>query len=255
MNLERSKRRHRHTQSLGLLSPIPSTSSLVSDAAADEGHATQETRPCSTPQTDFSMSTTTTPSKPQTPSPATSMTTTTPSTHRRARTSLPPLPALLAGLSALFPGNSSAPSSPKVAQGMPLVSACDPEGVSGSGLVLRPPTASPILGGAGAPLGAFASRPRSEPSLPLAARPSAGHAQPRLWRGVARSDAATVWRERAECRMSHACTTPSSRVEETVAPNFVPYWRSPFFSYGERAHSTLFFPFSPFAPSPLQTNR
>ncbi|KAJ7762609.1 hypothetical protein B0H16DRAFT_1529395 [Mycena metata] len=99
--------RHRHTQSLGLLSPIPSRSSLRSDAGEDTPH----TPPSSTTIT---MSTT-----PQNTAPPTTPqnTTTAPSTPR-SRTRA--LPALLVGLGhALFPG--SAPSSPKVSMGgMPM---------------------------------------------------------------------------------------------------------------------------------------
>ncbi|KAJ7731341.1 hypothetical protein DFH07DRAFT_1065767 [Mycena maculata] len=90
-------RQHRHTQSLGLLSPIPSRGSLREDARADELAASESESACST-----------TPSS----------TTPAPSTPRRTRprTSLPPLPALLLSLSslgALFP--MSRPSSPTAA--------------------------------------------------------------------------------------------------------------------------------------------
>ncbi|KAJ7689572.1 hypothetical protein B0H17DRAFT_1180163 [Mycena rosella] len=83
--------RHRHTQSLGLLSPIPSRASLrddmslASDSSHSHSHSVESEPVPSTPRT----------------------------TSRKAkRTSLPPLPALLASLGALFPAASStAPTS------------------------------------------------------------------------------------------------------------------------------------------------
>ncbi|KAJ7831712.1 hypothetical protein B0H14DRAFT_2592510 [Mycena olivaceomarginata] len=102
--------RHRHTQSLGLLSPIPSRTSLRSDAEMD-AHAEVEEPTIQR----ANMKRTRTPLRGGTPVSAAGTPLDPPhsSPRRAARASLPPLPALLASLSALFPG--SAPSSPKVA--------------------------------------------------------------------------------------------------------------------------------------------
>ncbi|KAJ7137248.1 hypothetical protein C8R46DRAFT_1137987 [Mycena filopes] len=114
---QRRRHQHRHTQSLGLLSPIPSRSSLRSDDGDASPLTTTSTAamPATTSATSTpsTMETQTPPHKPASTTTPTTPTTTTPSTTPSRR-----LPALLVGLGhalaqARFPG--SAPSSPRVA--------------------------------------------------------------------------------------------------------------------------------------------
>ncbi|KAJ6594740.1 hypothetical protein B0H19DRAFT_69163 [Mycena capillaripes] len=131
--------RHRHTQSLGLLSPIPSRSSLGDQDELESNPNTPspqqpKARARTPPPRTGTPSSTSASVSTSTVSNTNTSASTAPSTPRRdrVRASLPPLPALLASLSALFP--SSTPSSPKVALSPSPIPA------PSSGLPAMPPT-------------------------------------------------------------------------------------------------------------------
>ncbi|KAJ7162354.1 hypothetical protein C8R46DRAFT_1104391, partial [Mycena filopes] len=129
---QRRRHQHRHTQSLGLLSPIPSRSSLRSDDGGDAPSSSPSiptTTATPTPTTNTAAMETT-PHKTTTTTPNT-----TPSSTPSRR-----LPALLVGLGhalaqARFPG--SAPSSPRVAS-TPMSGGNTSGGQGGNGHVVAP---------------------------------------------------------------------------------------------------------------------